>query len=274
MKTIYFLIQGQFGNNLFQYYAAEILKKIYPSYEEIKPTFQINLEFNNVIDDEKFKAIITKHINGEKYELDTRRDILLMGFFQRSEIYKFEREYLRSLFNESNMNNISNRIKIGNIVKYQSKHTVAPTEADLTLHIRCGDFWDHAKNRSQIYHPEFLKRIIRSIKYDKLYIVCNKPEFDWEREYYKEFDELSPIWVNGNLGDDFDFLMKSKTLITSASTMAWMAAFLGQGNQFHIPYNTYYGGFEGYEQSLAEFDDEKCKMYYDVEYWMPTPKSS
>jgi hypothetical protein len=51
--------------------------------------------------------------------------------------------------------------------------------------------------------------------------------------------------------------------------MAWMAAFLGEGTQIHIPYNTYYGGFEGYEQSLAEFDDEKCKMYYDVEYWLP-----
>ena len=101
-----------------------------------------------------------------------------------------------------------------------------------------------------------------------MYIVCNKPEFDWEKEYYKEFDELSPIWVNGNLGDDFDFLMKSKTLITSASTMAWMAAFLGEGTQFHIPYNTYYGGFESNSQSLAECS-YNAKLYKDMTYWFP-----
>jgi hypothetical protein len=49
-----------------------------------------------------------------------------------------------------------------------------------------------------------------------------------------------------------------------------MAAFLGDPKEVHIPYNTYYGGFEGFEQSLAEFDDTTCKMYYDVNYWIPT----
>jgi hypothetical protein len=271
MKTIYFLVQGQFGNNLFQYFSAEILKKIY-GYDEVKPTFQINLEFNNVIDDEKFKTIITKHINGEKYELDTRRDILLMGFFQRSEIFKFESEYVRSLFNSENMSHISNRIQIGNVVKYKTKHTIEPTETDLVLHLGCGDFWDHEKNRSQIYHPVTLKNIIKKIQYDKLYIVANKAEFEWEKEYYKEFEDMSPIWINGNLGDDFDFLMKAKKIITSASTMAWIGAYLGNANEVHIPYNSYYGGYEGAEQNLAEFN-EKCKVYYDVDYWFPPAKT-
>ena len=57
MKTVNFLVQGQFGNNLFHYFAAEIIKKIY-GYDAVKPTFQINLEFNTTIDDEKFKRII------------------------------------------------------------------------------------------------------------------------------------------------------------------------------------------------------------------------
>ena len=100
-KTVYFLIQGKFGNNLFQYFAAEVIKKIY-GYEEVKPIFTINLEFNHVIDDEKFKEIIKRYMNGEKMELDDRRDILMIGFFQRSEIFKYEREYFCSLFNETN----------------------------------------------------------------------------------------------------------------------------------------------------------------------------
>ena len=158
MKTVHFLLEGQFGNNLFQYFAAEIIKKIY-GYDEVKPTFYINLEFNTIIEDEKFKRIIDAYMNGHKYELDTSKDILMMGYFQRSEIFLFERDYIRSLFNENNMNNISNRIKIGNIVTYKTKHTIQPQENDLVLHIRLDDFMDIENNTSQIYNPDDVKNI-------------------------------------------------------------------------------------------------------------------
>lgn len=269
-KTVYFFLQGQFGNNLFQYFAAEIVKKIY-GYEEVKPTFTINLEFNHVIDDEKFKDLITRYMNGEKLEIDSRRDILMMGFFQRSEIFKYEREYICNLFNEGNMSHISNRIQIGNIVKYKTKLEVSPMEKDLTIHLRCGDFWDHEKDRSQIFDPEDLKKLIREIDHERLFIVRNPPTLDWEREYYDQFNELNPIWINGNMGDDFDFLMKSKKIILSASTFSYMAAYLGEANEVHIPYNSYYGGEKGYEQHLSEFN-EKCKVYYDMRYWFPKKK--
>lgn len=267
MRTVYFFIQGQFGNNMFQYFAAEMIRKIY-NYDEVKPTFTLNMEFNHVIDDVKFKQIITKHINGETLEIDQRKDILLLGYFQRSEIFKYERNFVRGLFREENKSHISNRIQIGNIVKYQTKHTIQPTDNDLVLHLRCGDFWDHTKNRSQIFHPETLKRIIKGIQYDKLYIVSSPADFDWEKKYYSHFEDLTPIWIHGNLGDDFDFLMKANKIITSASTMSWMAAYLGNAKEVHIPYNNYYGGYEGCEQSLAEFHDN-CKVYYDVDYWLP-----
>lgn len=266
-KTVYFFVQGQFGNNLFQYFAAEIVKKIY-GYDEVKPTFIINLDFNHVINDENFKDLITRYMNGEKLEIDSRRDILMMGFFQRSEIFKYEREYLHSLFNEMNMNHISNRIQIGNIVKYKSKLEVVPTEKDVTIHLRCGDFWDHEKKRSQIFDPEDLKKLIKEMEYERLFIVANPATFDWEKEYYKEFDELNPIWINGNMGDDFDFLMKSNKLILSASTFSYMAAYLGNATEIHIPYNSYYGGVKGYEQHLADFN-ENCKVHYDMRYWFP-----
>jgi hypothetical protein len=273
MKTVKFLVQGQFGNNLFQYFASEIIKKIY-AYDEVKPTFEINLEFNTVIDDAKFKRIITAYLNGDKVEIDTSKDILMIGFFQRSEIFVKERDYLRSLFNEDNMNNISNRIKIGNIIKYKTKHTVEPTENDLVLHVRLAgsfqwsDFIDMENKTSQLYEPAQLKEIIKGIKYDKLYIVCNTPKADWEKEYLSEFDDLHPTIISGLLGDDFDFMLKAKKLLTSASTMSWMAAFLGNANEIHIPYNTYYGGLESNSQSLAE-SGPNAKLYRDTKYWFP-----
>lgn len=273
MKTVKFLVQGQFGNNLFQYFAAEIIKKIY-GYDEVKPTFEINLEFNTVIDDFKFKRIIRSYLNGEKLLIDDSKDILMYGFFQRSEIFLKERDFIRSLFIEENTNNISNRIKINNIVKYKSKHTIEPTENDLVLHVRLAgafqwaDFIDMENKTSQLYDPIRLKEIIKTVQYDKLYIVCNTPKADWEKEYLKEFDDLNPIIITGVLGDDFDFMLKAKKFITSASTMSWMAALLGNANEIHIPYNMYYGGFESNSQSLAECGPN-AKVHYDMTYWFP-----
>ena len=266
-RTVHFLVQGQFGNNFFQYLAGEIMKKIY-GYDEVKPTFFINLEFNTVIDDAAYKKIILAYMAGHKIDIDTSKDILLMGFFQRSEILIYERDFIKSLFCEENMNNISNRIKIGNIVKYKSKHTMTPTKNDLTLHLYCEDFWNQEQKRSQIFDPEGIKQIIASIPHEKLYIVRNATTTEWEKKYYEQFESLNPIWINGNLGDDFDFLMKSPRLITSASTMCYLAAYFGNATEVHIPYNSYYGGEEGNGQHLTAFNDN-CKMYYSIDYWQP-----
>ena len=272
VKTVYFLIQGQFGNNLFQYFAAEIIKKIY-NYDAVMPTFHINLELNTVLEDDKFKVIIERYMNGNIVNIDTSKDILLMGFFQRSDIFKFERDYLRSLFTVENQNNISNRIKIGNIVSYKSNHELQPTENDLTLHLRCGDFWDHENGNSQIFHPQDIKKMIASIPHDRLFIVSQKATQTWEQDYYNQYNDLNPIWINGNLGDDFDFLMKSTKLIISASTMCYMAAYLGNATEVHIPYNYFYGGAIHHGQHLAEFDDNICKVYYNTKTWLPSKLS-
>jgi len=267
MKTVYFLLQGQFGNNLFQYFAAEVLKKIY-HYDAVQPTFYINLEFNTVIDDDKFRIITTDYMKGQPPHIDTSKDILLMGFFQRSDILKFEREYLRSLFHTNNHNHISNRIKISSIINHQSTHEHRPTERDVTLHLRCGDFWDHAQCKSQIFHPDNIKAMLATIPYDKLYIVIHTPEQQWERDYYAMYNDMNPIWIQGTLADDFDFLLRSTTLITSASTMCYMAAFLGQATTVHIPYNYFYEGDHN-GQRLAEFDDTICTVHYHLKSWLP-----
>lgn len=279
MKTVRFLVRGNFGNNLFQYFAAEIIRKIY-DYEHVEPTFYINLEFNTSINEKTYQDIIDAYLDGHKIPIDTTKDILMIGYFQRSDIFKVEREYLRGLFNAENMRNISNRIKIGNIVKYKTNHTIVPGENDLTLHLRLGDFYDSGSNTSQIFDPQEIKSIIKELSYEKLYIITHQLHEDWEKEYIATFDELNPIMISGNLGDDFDFMMKSKKIFTSASSVSWMAAFLGDANEVYIPYNSYYDdhtlqarkdvlGFGGSQQKLEGFND-KCKVFYSISYWKPT----
>jgi hypothetical protein len=254
MKTVHFLIQGKFGDNFFQYLAAEVIKKIY-GYDEVKPTFYINLEFNTVINDASYKQIMLAHIDGSKVEIDTSKDILLMGYFQRSEMMKYERD--------------SNSIKIGNIVNYKSNHKVQPTDEDLTLHLQ----WDEDNKRSQIFDTEGLKEIISTIPHKTLYIVRNEPKLEWEKEYYERFQSFHPVWINGNLGDDFDFLMKSKKIITCASPMSYLAAYFGNASEVHIPYHSYYGGEESVQQHLAEFNDT-CKVYRSIDYWFAPIESA
>lgn len=265
MKTVYFFPNGQFCNNLFQYFAAEIVKKLY-GYDEVKPTIVINLEFNTVISDEAFKKICEFDERGELYPIDTSKNILMNGYFQRSEIFKKYREYLKPLFNINNPNYISNRTCISNILKYQTKHTISPTENDLVMHIRLSDFYDKVHNTSQLYDPDQLKDIIKTITYDKLYIVSTSPNQSWEKEYLSYFDNLNPIYINGNAGDDFDFLLKSNKILTSASTYSWMGAYLGNASEVYIPYNTFHGGYESINQSLADFSDN-CKVFYNMDYW-------
>lgn len=261
-RIVSFTAEGPLGNNLFQYFAAEIIKKIY-GYDEVQLTLHINLEFNLVIDDEKFKTIVTRYMEGDLVPLDTTRNILLMGFFQRSEIFEFEREHLLSLFHKDNEHYINRNVQIKNIVTYRPKQAVEIKEDDLTLHLP----WNTV--RSQLYDPEFLKSIIKSIPYQRLFIVHE----GGEREYYRHFDELGATWIHGSLGDDVDFLMRSSRLITSASPVSWMAAFLGNAQHVYLPYNHYYGGKEGHGQSLAEFSP-KCLVYHDTMYWTPTAKDT
>ena len=258
-RIVSFTAEGPLGNNLFQYFAAEIIKKIY-GYDEVQLTLSINLEFNLVIDDDKFKTIVTRYMEGDVVPLDTSRNILLMGFFQRSEILEFEREYLRSLFHKDNEHYINRSVRIKNIVQYVSKHTIQPQENDLTLHL---------PNTVQLYDPAFLKGIIQSIPHSRLFIVHE----GGEREYYRHFDELGATWIHGSLGDDVDFLMRSSHIITSSSPISWMAAFLGHAKHIYIPYNHYYGGKDGHGQSLAEFSSA-CTVYYDTAYWTPTEKET
>jgi hypothetical protein len=274
LKTVKFFIEGTFEENLFKYFAAEIIKKIY-NYNKTEPTRVINFEFNTIINDEHFIKITDEYMKGNIIPIDTSKDIQLIGFFQRSDIFVHEREYLRSLFTEDNENYMSNRIKISNIFKYKSKYSNYPTKDDITIHIRLRDFYNKEQKTSQIYDPSYIKNILQSISYDKLYIVCEQATEEWEKGYLKEFDSLNPEYIIGTLGDEFDFLLNSERLLTSASILGWLAAFLGKAKEVHIPYNSYYGGYESTNQSLGDICSDtdnsvKCKVYYNTEYWLPS----
>lgn len=159
MPAVLFVAEGNIADNLFQYFAAEIVKKIY-GYDEVKLTFQVDLEANMFMDNEKFKMMVARYMQGDPIPIDTTRPILLMGSFQRSEIFEYERDYVLSLFHKDNQSYVNRTVQIKNIVNYQSKLAIQPQETDLTLHIRLGD--------SPLYDPEYLTSLIKSIPHHNI----------------------------------------------------------------------------------------------------------
>lgn len=266
MFLIYFTNSGRFANNLFQYFAAQIIKKIFRC-REVKyvPSSPQNCY---IIDDINFKKIIHNYINLQNKNsyllpknFGIHKDIHMDGFFQRSEIFEYLRDYIKDLYNIENKDFIND--------KYRICDSILPINPlggsnDLVVHIRLDDFI-HSGHNSQIFNPIQVKNIIKSISYDKLYIVCDRLRYDWEKRYMSNFEDLNPIHVSSSLLQDFSRLKNSNKILISASTLSWIAAYLGEASEIHIPYNSYHGGYEGNGPNLGSFSD-KCILYTDMEY--------
>jgi hypothetical protein len=189
------------------------------------------------------------------------KDIHMNGFFQRSEIFEYLRDYIKEIYTAENKDFIND--------KYRICDTILPINPlggpnDLVVHIRLDDFI-HSGHNSQIFNPIQTKNIIKSISYEKLYIVCDTLRYDWEKVYMSNFEDLNPIHISSSLLEDFSRLKSSNKILISASTLSWIGAYLGEASEIHIPYNSYHGGYKGNGPHLGSFSD-KCILYTDMEY--------
>ena len=267
MFTVYLTNSGRFANNLFQYFAAQIIKKIFRC-REVKYVSTPPLHCY-IINDENFKKIIHSYVNLQdknSYLLPKNfgihKDIHMNGFFQRSEIFEYLRDYIKEVYTIENKDFINDKYRICDTI---SNIPALGDSKDLIVHIRLDDFIHQGYN-SQIFNPLQIKNIIKSISYDKLYIVCDKLRYDWEREYMNFFNDLNPIHVSSTLIEDFSHMKSANKILISASTLSWIATYLGDANEVHIPYNSYHGGYEGTGPHLGSFNN-KCIVYHDMKYY-------
>lgn len=255
-NIVYYKIDGRFANNIFQYFASEIIRKIF-NYNEVK-ILPYNPGDCLYIDNAKFKEICDLDIQGKKYDISEYKNIYMDGFFQRSEIFLHYKDYIMSIFNENNTAKINHSICIRDIVLYNTKHIV-PSENDLVMHLRLDDF----KLTKEVFESEGLKDILKTISFVNLYIVCDNVKQQWEQDYINNFKQFNPIILSGNILDDFNLMKTCKRLMISASTYSWMASYLNKNIiELHIPYNRRHGE----EQNLAEPYNGLVKIYHNVNY--------
>jgi hypothetical protein len=247
---------GRFANNLFQYFASQIIRKLF-DYNEVKIS-QYNPGNCLYIDNAKFKEICELYMQGKSYNISGFQNIYMDGFFQRSEIYLHYKDYIMSLFTESNTHKINESFSIRDIVLYNTKHII-PTENDLVIHLRLDDF----RLTKEVFEPNELIDILKTISFKNLYIICDTVKQQWEQDYINNFKEFNPIILSGNILDDFKLMTTCRRLLISASTYSWMASYLNMNlTELYIPYNRRHGD----DQNLTEPNNGVVKIYRDIKY--------
>lgn len=227
---IYFVRHGRFGNNIFQYMVAKILCKEH-GYELVNDSKEIG-RFINFNDNMWHRWTIEKRIlHG--------RDVFLNGYFQRLDLLQPYRDYIKSLFHIDNHDFINDSIRVSDVVR-AFKISDTPYDNEIVMHVRLDDF-KHDYYNSHILHPQFYTGILDSIKGDnKLTIVCDKLNNREEEEYMRQFEGYFPVMRRGSMLEDFVYIMKAKRLISSNSTFAFIASFLGDPEEVYLPWTNFY----------------------------------
>ena len=146
-----------------------------------------------------------------------RRDIYLNGYFQMADIFLHYRPWLRSLFTTENTDLLRYGLRVCDLMKAEGVLTEGTV-----LHLRLDDF----QAAKQVLHPRVYLEELRLLN-APLTIVMQKPTKPEEDMYVALFDSLHPTVISSSVLEDHATLRRAKRLMTSNSTFAWTAAFLG-----------------------------------------------
>lgn len=208
--------KGRLGNTIFQYCLGRIIAeklnyKLNGKLNEFTYATELHgKEFSNPVD------VLSNHVIDLDAILDNKTDrkILLNGYFH-------DIKYFYNFKNE-----ISNWLRINNSYRI-------PNSNDLVLHVRGGDQYNKVPHPQQPIVPfSFYKNIIENETFDKLYVVT---EFSSDimvkklsKNYKLEIISQSPI-------EDYYFMLNSKKLVLSLSTLPWWAGWMSNAEKIYFP---------------------------------------
>ena len=259
VRTVWFHPRGRTGNNIFQYMAAEVIKHIY-NFDVVRMAPSIPSHCH-VIADQEYRSICNDYLACPRVLSTPHTNIALNGYFQHSPILLALRPIIRPLFNPFNMIQLNDSYKVCDFSEKNTIHQHYHDKNALVLHLRLDDFI-HLDNPPEIFDNTKLGDILDKLTFSRLYIVCDVLRADWERKYVQYFmDRYPATLVTGSMLDDFHFMKNSNRLFTSPSTFSWLAAYLGDASEVHIPYSNYHKE----NQVLAECHDH-CIVHYDIPF--------
>lgn len=238
-KYITFQKLGRTGNNLFQYMFCKLIS-IRSDYEYVYiPLEEIDNNFSKIfVYEDDLETILTREVSNNSI-------LICEGFFQKSEYYfEYRDQLLDILYTTEEYYYIDgHKIYIKDFIN--SINNTPIQENDIVLHIRLDDF-RHYGSRSttdiipQLYYNNLLENWNNYSEhpFNKLYIVCDKLRYDWEKTYFKAFDKWEPILIQNSLMDDVAIMRDCPILLHSNSTLCWFISFISKSKKIRIIPNT------------------------------------
>ena len=223
---------GRFGNQLFCY----ILCKLFT----IK--FGHKYVSRDTITDNNYITINEENIHYYLENNDIQnKNIILNGFFQKSELFINYREEIIKLIYDVNNNDYWKYNNINYYVKdylINSKHNIDLKLDDIVVSLRLNDFIQYPCKTSDIIPPEYYIEILEKMKINNknVYIVCDKLIYDWEFKYIEFFKKWNPILIQESLIHDIALMRDCNILIHSNSSLCWIISFLSNKSTRIIPY--------------------------------------
>lgn len=249
MYKVSFFEQGRTGNLIFQYLACKLIQlKFGHSYIPYEKFAKECLNEKNIeIGEENLFPLF----ENESQELNG--NVILKGFFQKSDIFVKYRKELLDLLDKSLEDTWKLEGKEYSISQFidQDNHKLPISKNDIILNLRLDDFIQLPRERSDILPPNYYLEMLNTIPKNpetKIYIICDKIKCNWENQYLECFKHYN-ITVgipgyNGTIWEDFKIMRDCDTLIHSNSTFCWIASFLSkvENKKRFIPRTNFYGG--------------------------------
>ena len=249
---IIFNQSGRFGNAVFRYMAYIMLQKnnnnnnkfkyiLDTDFSKLPPIPYINDEVDGgiyVVNEDNFFKYINMDTDENKSisKLPNNINISLHGYFQYDQIYLQNKSYILEFLEEHK--NI-HEIRTDNET-YLTKYIIDDMLLDSSkiyenvIHIRLDDF----NGRPDFIESEYLLRLFDNIKdifYKKTAVVIETPTSDADIKYlntildwFKKNNIPVPIVESNDMLTDYNIMKQAKIIISSMSTLCWMAAYFSK----------------------------------------------
>ncbi len=209
--------RGRLGNNLFQYCFGRILAEElgYALKADPIPGFP---NTQTEVKGHDYSSYSTKilsehHVNlGTILRDNTKRKIVLNGFFQRYEYYKSYKDKIRSDWLKSSVKLKKN---LG--------------EDDILIHIRLRDYLTHTPE--SLLPFSFYEEVLDKAEYSRVLICTDQPK----HQFIKKFKKYDFTLKHSSPLEDFNFIKSAKKIIQSQSSYSCWAAFLSQAEDIYTP---------------------------------------
>ena len=246
VSYITFKVDGRFGNNLFQYLFCKIFTiKFGHVYIPENEFFQDSI----IVNDENAESIL-------KMTDLSNRHIYCKGYFQKSEFFiEYKKEFMDLIYDKNNSEywvSGQNNTKIYVYDYLNGENPVKLNPEDVVISLRLDDFIQLPCKTSDILPPQYYLDILEKMKMEnkKVYIVCDRIKYDWERKYVEFFNRWNPILLQNTLIQDIAFMRECNILLHSNSTLCWITSFLSNKTIRYIPKTNFY-----VSQSLDKIDN-------------------